>query len=238
MDIGSIDYWANNKASYLHRAAPLAKVTAAFMVILAAVVARDWPVLLAIYALIAVAVAAARLPLIKLVTLAAYPAIFTALFIISSWDGSLARPAVLLLRSMTAALASVLLISTTPYPEVFATLRPLMPRLVNDGLLLTYRSIFILLERMADLMRALRLRGGLGGALGLRHAGAMASAVGMTLIHALGLAERQYSIMRLRGYESGIASGHYWHRLAGGDYALLACASGVLAASIAARVVL
>jgi len=62
---------------------------------------------------------------------------------------------------MGAALAMVLLIGTTSYPQLFAVLGRVLPRVVADALLMTYRTFFMLLEAMDHLITALRLRGGL-----------------------------------------------------------------------------
>src|SRR3989337_4143025 len=100
-----------------------------------------------------------RLPFLKIISIAAYPAIFAVLFAISSWSEDWIIPATIILKALCASLAMVILIVTTPYPDVFSSIEPVLPRIIREGLFLTYRSLFVLLELTDNLVHGLRVRG-------------------------------------------------------------------------------
>jgi cobalt/nickel transport system permease protein len=232
MNIAAIDYWANTGDSRLHRASTLGKGVAALAFVLSVILAASPYVLLSIYLLLVAGVFATRLPARRLMMIAAYPTIFALLFAVSRWNGDLTVPAVIILKALTAAQAMVLLISTTPYPDLFAALGRFLPRLLADGLFVTYRSFFLLLAEMSRLMTALRLRGGLRSGRHLSNARNLSSALGMLLIQALELSERLYAVLRVRGYRGRLMAGNRWRATSGHD--LLPLAAGGVALSIAA----
>ena len=137
----------------------------------------------------------------------------------------------ILLKSLTAAQAMVLLISTTPYPDVFAAVGRVLPRLVADGLFLTYHSLFLLLEELGHMLTALRLRGGLRRDRPISSAGNMARSLGMLLIRAIDLAERLYQILTIRGYRGRITTTARWRAVGRADVLPLAAAAVLLAFS-------
>jgi cobalt/nickel transport system permease protein len=142
------------------------------------------------------------------VAIAAYPTIFALFFAASQWNGSLLGPATILLKALTAAQAMVLLVTTTPYPDIFAAIGRVMPRLLADGLFLTYRSFFLLLREMGRTVTALRLRGGLKQGSHISNAANMARALGMLLVRAMDLSERLYAVLRVRGYRGRLEAGN------------------------------
>ncbi len=217
MDIGSVDYWATSGRSLYHSASAPSKLVSSLLVVAAAMLTRDVVILTAIYLAEVSAVVAARLPVRQVMALGAYPAIFSILFVISQWDGTLVRPAIIILRAMDSALAMLLLITTTPYPQVFATLRFVLPRVILDGLFLTYRSLFLLLDVAGDLLVALRVRGGLVKGNPVRSVANIAYGLGPLLLRAMALSQRFYDAMRLRGYTGQFVSGRDWYRLRRAD---------------------
>lgn len=237
MDIGSVDYWATSGHSLYHGASAPSKLVSSLLIVAAAMLTRDVVILIAIYLAGLSAVIAARLPARQLMVLAAYPAIFSTLFVISQWDGTLVRPAIIILRAMDSALAMLLLITTTPYPQVFATLRFLLPRVVLDGLFLTYRSLFLLLDVAGDLLVALRLRGGLVWRNPIRSAANIGYGLGPLLLRALALSQRFYDAMRLRGYTGQLVSGRDWYRLRPADALPVGLGLVLLAVGLASALV-
>ncbi|MBU4556799.1 MAG: hypothetical protein KJ747_08010, partial [Actinobacteria bacterium] len=136
MDISSVDTSATLGSSALHRVHPVAKLIA-FVLALAGVVASSNVLVLAAVALVlASVVVAMRLPLRQVFALAAYPALFAALFAFAASAGPITA-AVLMLKAVTAALTGLTLMFTTPYPYVFAPLQRVLPSLVGDALLMT-----------------------------------------------------------------------------------------------------
>ncbi|KAF0208191.1 MAG: energy-coupling factor transporter transmembrane component T [Actinomycetota bacterium] len=199
MDIAVVDRSAVSGNSTLHGAATGAKLIAFSLVLAAVVVSTNLFVVLTITIVLLAAVAALRLPARSMLPLAAYPAVFAAVFAFASAPDALAA-SLIIAKAVTAALASVTLMFTTPYPQVFAALQRVTPGLVGDTLLMTYRAIFILADKLGDLTRAVRLRSGLSTGHPVRAARATTRALGGLLLYSLDLAQREYDVLVLRGY--------------------------------------
>lgn len=235
MDIAAIDYWANSRTSVIHRASPLGKGLAALAFVAAVVLATSPYLLLAVYLLLLAGVFATRLPAIRLVMIAAYPTLFALLFAVSRWNGDLVTPAVILLKALTAAQAMVILITTTPYPDIFAGLGKLMPRLLADGLFITYRSFFLLLREMGRMLKALRLRGGMQPGRPLQQLGNVSRALGSLLVRAIDLSERLYAVLRVRGYRGRLRTSDRWRRLSPSDALPMGAGLAALLLAVVAR---
>ena len=233
--IGAVDRSATSDASWLHRASPVAKLLA-FGLFLAAVI-TTWNALVALSLGIALAglAAASRIDLKLTFTLAAYPAIFAVIFAWASAPNALTGTAIVL-KAMCAGLAAVTIVMTTPYPQIFAPIQRIVPGVVGDALLMTYRATFLLLEKFSNLLRAVRLRAGLRGTHPVRTARATTQALGGLLLYSFDLAQRDYDILRLRGYAGRlrITLPRSTSRL--GDAALLCAAAAALASSAVWRV--
>ena len=203
MDVTAVDRSAVLGTTPLHRAAAASKLVAAVLVLASVVISAD-PLIVAGVALALVGVAGALgLPLRPMLTLALYPAVFSLLFVFAAAPGPVTG-ALFVLKAITSALAFVTLMFTTPYPQVFAPLQRITPTVVGDALLMTYRSLFLLAEKFGDLTRAVRLRAGISARQPLRSARATMRALSGLLLYSLDLAEREYDILRLRGYEGGL----------------------------------
>jgi cobalt/nickel transport system permease protein len=225
LELAQVDQWAVAGTSAWHRASALGKLISTAMIIGAVITARDWRILLIVYLAILAAIASARLPVLKIALVGAYPALFSVLFAVSQtggWDVVF----LIVTRALTAALAMLLLITTTPYVDIFAALGRILPSLLADGLLVTYRSFFILLETFGRLMTGLRLRGAYSR-WRWKGFGQLAEVVGVTFLHALDLAEHSHAVLHLRGYAGRIPSGDRWRRVNAND--LLPLALGALA---------
>ena len=235
MDIGIIDYFANSGKSLLHRASPLYKIISTVFVLSSIVITNDFIVLLSIYLMLASLVILTRLPFLKIISIAAYPAIFAVLFAISSRNEDWIIPATIILKALCAALAMVILIVTTPYPRVFSSISPFLPRVILEGLYLTYRSLFILLELMGNLLRALRIRGGLSPKRYIKNISNFASGIGLLLIRGFDLSERLYGVMQVRGYSGKIADEEGKRKLSQKDIFPIAVGLFILSVSLGAR---
>ncbi len=199
MRIGAIDQSATLGGSWLHRASPKAKLVA-FVLVLGAIVVT-WNVLVVaslLLALMAVVASAGLRPRLAY-GLAAYPSVFALVFAVSSAPNVL-MGSVIVLKAVSAALAAVIIVLSTPYPYVFAPLQRVLPGIVGDALLMTYRSMFLLLEKLSNLLRAVRLRSGLRAGHPIRSAKATTMSLGALLLYSFDLARRDYDVMRLRGY--------------------------------------
>jgi cobalt/nickel transport system permease protein len=199
MDIRVVDTSAVMGTSPAHRAAPWAKL-AGFGLVLAAVVFSTNVLVVAGMALaLAAAVPAWRLPGRAVFSLAAYPGIFAALFALAAAPDVLTG-SLFVAKAVTAALAALLLVFTTPYPQVFAPLQAVVPSVVGDAMLMTYRSLFLLADKFGHLLTAIKLRSGLAKGHPVRAARATASALGGLLLYSIDLSQREYDVLRVRGY--------------------------------------
>ncbi|HVY56120.1 MAG TPA: energy-coupling factor transporter transmembrane component T [Thermodesulfobacteriota bacterium] len=235
MDVSSIDYYANHGTSFLHRARAFSKIVFAALVIASVVVSSSFYTLLAVYISLLSLAVWTRLPVFKIVTIAAYPAIFAVIFAAASWNGSWMNAGIIVLKALSASLAMVILIVTTPYPDVFSCIGPVLPDIVTEGLFLTYRSLFILLELTDNLIKGLRVRGGLTHGRYARNVVNFSSGIGLLLVRGFDLSEKFYGVLKIRGY-SGRLSGGVRNGKVGFDE-ITAIAAGVLifAAAIAVK---
>jgi cobalt/nickel transport system permease protein len=206
MDVAIIDYYANHGTSFLHRARTLPKIAFAVLSIASVVLTNDLYFLLGIYISLAAIVIWSRLPIMRILSIAAYPAIFALIFAVASWNGSWVRAGVIIMKALTAALTMVILIVTTPYPDIFLSIRPVLPKIIAEALVMTYRSIFILLELMNNLVKALRVRGGLTRRRYVSNVVNFSSGIGLLLIRGLDLSEKFYGVMTVRGYGGKISA--------------------------------
>jgi len=200
MNIADVDTSATQGRSALHSAVPPAKLLSAAGVVVAVVVSTNVLVVAGITLALSGAVLAMRLPARKIFTLAAYPGLFAAIFAFAAAPGWLAS-ALIVAKAVTAALAAVLLMFTTPYPQVFAPMQRVMPQIIGDSLLMTYRSLFLLLEKFSHTLTAARLRAGIVGHNPVRSAGTVTRALGGVLLYSIDLSQRTHDIMHLRGYD-------------------------------------
>lgn len=160
MRLSALERWAAGGTSWLHRSSASAKWLLVFSVILLAMSARSPAPLVAAYLLLALAAATCGLPLRPLLLMSLMPAPMIGLFALSQWDGAAATPVVIVGKGVVTAFAGLLLAATTPYPDLLAPVTRILPRVVADSLVLTYRAVFILWGRVEMLRLAIRARGG------------------------------------------------------------------------------
>ncbi|MDI6711951.1 MAG: CbiQ family ECF transporter T component [Anaerosomatales bacterium] len=234
MDVRLVDTVATSGSSPLHRASPRTKAAAAALVIASAAVTTNLFVCTGVALAVVAAAVLSRIPLRPYLSLAGYPAVFAALFAWASAPDALSG-ALIVSKAVTAALAVVLLLFTTPYPQVFASLQRTLPGLVGDALFMTYRAIFVLGEKLDDLIVAARLRSG-AGRHPIRSARATVRALGNLVLYAFDLAQREYDILALRGYSGRLAVPVRRSAAPAVDALALAAGTAALAAALAWRV--
>jgi energy-coupling factor transporter transmembrane protein EcfT len=214
--LARIDYHATSAATLWHRASALAKLLLAFVLLGTAVLSPGLRLLLLAHVLAWTLALSSRLPARLVLAAAGYPLAFALLFAIGRWDGTWQTPVRLLLRPLTASLTAVWLVGTTPYPDLFAPLSRVLPRNVGDGLFLTYRALFTLLERIERLWHALFLRGGFTGPVRTRlaHAG---EGLGTLVVHGFERSQRLYATMLLRGHSGRVCGCRHYREGSLGD---------------------
>ncbi len=200
MDIARVDSSATRGTSALNRTVPRAKLLAFGLVLAAVVVSTNVLVVSATAVALVAVIVGQRLPWRPMLLLAAYPGIFAALYAFAAATGWLTA-ALIIAKAVTAALAAVLLMFTTPYPQVFAPIQRVVPTVIGDALLMTYRSLFLLLEKFAHTLTAVKLRAGLVGTNPVRSAATITRSLGGVLLYSIDLSQRTHDVMHLRGYD-------------------------------------
>jgi cobalt/nickel transport system permease protein len=230
--LAQMDYYASSGGTPWHRASALGKLIVAAGAIGLAVSAPTWVLLGAVHAMAWALVLTSRLPGRLVLAAAGYPLLFSAIFIVSRWDGTLLTPLTLALRPLTASLTAAWLVGTTPYPDVFAPLSRGLPRHVGDSLFLTYRALFALLARAERLLGALRLRGGWSGPPRRRLANA-GEGLGTLVVHGFERSQRLYAAMRLRGHSGRICGCRHYAEGSTADIWVVVAASMLVALGVA-----
>ena len=232
--VGTVDRSATSDLGWLHPLSPIAKLFAFAVALAAVIVTWNALVVLSLAAALAALAIGARLDLKSTFGLASYPAIFALVFAFASAPNVLTG-SVIVLKAVCAGLLAVTLVMTTPYPQIFAPVQRIVPGIVGDALLMTYRTTFLLLDKFASLLRAVRLRSGIRGTHPVRTARATTQALGGLLLYAFDLAQRDYDILRLRGYSGHLRAHLPRSRDRLGDVLLLVTALALLAISVAFR---
>ncbi len=205
IDVARIDYWAASGDGALHRSSVLGKLVFVALVVSAAVLSRSVAALAAGYVLLIVVAAAARLPLMRIVALSLYAALFAALYGISLRDAGPAVYGLVVFKAVTPALAVLMLIVSTPYPRLFSLVSAVLPELPAAGLFMTYRTFFILLDMMNNVLVSLRLRAGLTRGRIAKTIANIPSGIAMMIVAAVERSSRLYAVMAVRGYSGSMA---------------------------------
>lgn len=204
MNLSLVDSSATKGSSPLHKTVPAAKLIAVAGLLVGVVVSTNVFVVATLALVLAGIAVAMRLEWRAIFALAAYPAVFAALFAFAAAPQLLAA-SLIVAKAVTAALSVILLLFTTPYPQVFAPLQRYVPAVVGDALLMTYRSLFLLLDKFSHTVTAARLRAGVVGNSPIRSATAMTRALGGVLLYSVDLSQRTHDVMHLRGYDGRLA---------------------------------
>lgn len=236
IDLGLVDRVATAGDSLLHRCDPSAKIVAFVLVLFATMISTDLAVVTTIGLTLSAAIVGTRLPARPIGLLAAYPGIFAAIFAFATASPVLVT-ALVVVKAMTSALAALLLVFTTPYPQVFAPVQRVMPQLVGDALLMTYRSLFLLAAKTAHVLTAARLRAGVRGRNPVRAARLVTTSLASALLYSVDLSQRTYDVMYLRGYEGRIVAGRAARRSGAWPLLVVAAALAVAALALAWRLI-
>lgn len=200
MDLAYIDNLAVNGHGPLHRASAWSKLVMLAVVLAGVIFSRGWVPLTTMAALLVVLILVEGLPMLKLWPFLGYPVFFATLFALAAQGWSFLS-LLTILRSLTAGLVLIIVLATTPYGELFQVLGRFLPTLVTDGLIMTYRCFFLLLDQLSNHLKALKLRGGYSGLAFWKNVPRVAAGLGIVFIHSWEMAERMYCIMALRGYQ-------------------------------------
>ena len=224
--IGRVDLSAASGNTVWHRASALGKLLLTALMLGLVIFTGSLRLVVALHVMTWLLALSSRLSPRVIGTMLVYPLLFSGVFVLASWDGTLRTPLLLLLRPTTACLTAVWLVATTPYPDLFAPISRFLPANTADGLFVTYRAVFELMARAERLMRALRLRGGVAGKL-RRRLTASGESLGTLVLYSFGRSERMYATMLLRGHNGRICGCRHYTEVTRADVWVAAC--GMLA---------
>ena len=204
-----VERWSRGR-SPLHARDARAKLGAllAFLIAVSTTGPRAQFAFAADAALLAIAIAAARLPFRALVRRAALILPFSATFaLITWWSGSPERALALAEKSFLSGLAALLLVATTPIPELLRGLETLrVPRVLILVIQFLYRYLFVISEQAQHMRLAAASRRGFKFA-------AAAGALGVLFARSWDRADGIYRAMLARGFSGRFpALSHpHWH---------------------------
>lgn len=234
MDVQFIDELAANGRTPLHDALPWAKIAASAALLAASIAARTPSVAGAAAAAVVLFASASRSQLRHAAAMALYPVFFAGLFALGWIRSSPLFALTVVIKAFSAGLVAATLITTTPFVDIFAAISRITPAIVSDALFMAYRSFFVLINELQDLLRAVRLRGGAGRGL-MEQLRTYGQVLGVVILHSADMTERMYRVMVVRGYSQRIESAREWPSPKPLDYLLIAYAVIVLGLVLALR---
>ena len=222
MHLSAVDQMANNGNSVFHRAGIPSKLLMV-LTLLAGIIGSGNVISLSILiGFMAIMFITARARFKEIVHLLIYPVVFSSLFALFKLQESWTAGLVVILKGTGAALATLFLLVTKPWIEIFALLSAYLPGLLVDIFLFTYRSFFILIDRLGNLLRSIRLRGGFHSFNLFMNIKNMAAVVGLLILNSFEMSEWMYKMYMLRGYNGGIPVVRNWWKLTYADGIVIA----------------
>ncbi|MDD4681401.1 MAG: energy-coupling factor transporter transmembrane component T [Clostridia bacterium] len=221
MHIAAVDHMANNGDSFLHHALPFTKVIMSFLFLAALIFSNQIHKAVFLLVIPVAFILLSGVNVREIFHLALYSIVFSLLFALIQLQQSWTAAVMVMIKALGAALNMLLLIATTPYTDIFAVFSHVLPGVIIDLFIFTYRSLFILIDKLEDMVKSVRLRGGLHPMRLLFNLKNAAGALGVMTIHAFDMSERLYRIYSLRGYNGKIPITREWGPLRWVDILLL-----------------
>jgi cobalt/nickel transport system permease protein len=234
MDVQFIDELAANGRTPLHDALPWAKMAASAALLAASIAARTPSAAGVAAAAVVFFASASRGQLRHAAEMALYPVFFAGIFALGWIRSDPLFALTVVIRAFSTGLVAATLITTTPFVDIFAAISRVTPAVVSDALFMAYRSFFVLINELQDLLRAVRLRGGAGRGL-VQQLRTYGQVLGVVILHSADMTERMYRVMIVRGYSQRIESAREWPPPRPVDYLLIAYAATVLGLVLALR---
>jgi cobalt/nickel transport system permease protein len=228
MHLAAVDHMANNGDSFLHQAQPVTKVIMTLLFLIGLVLSDSIIESVILLSVAVIFILLSRVDSREILHLALYPVFFSTVFALLRVQESWTAGALVMLKALGAALNMLLLITTTSYTDIFAVFSFFMPGIITDIFIFTYRSLFLLLDKLENLLKSIRLRGGYHPLRLLFNLKNSAGALGVMVIHSFDMSERMYRIYTLRGYSGRIPLTREWRPLRRADVLLLIFSAIVL----------
>lgn len=221
MHLAAVDQMANNGDSFLHQARPITKVVMSLLFLIGLILSDSIIESVILLSVTVILILLSKVDSREILHLALYPVFFSIIFALLKVQESWAAGALVMLKAFGAALNMLLLITTTAYTDIFAVFSFVMPGIITDVFIFTYRSLFLLLDKLENMIKIIRLRGGYHPMKLLFNLKNSAGALGVMIIHAFDMSERLYRIYALRGYSGRIPLTREWWPLRRVDVLLL-----------------
>lgn len=207
MKLAQMDQLAISGSGSLHRLPVATKLLGSLMILGGIILAWGPLQLGALLALLTILLLSSGLPGRVLLPLACYPAVFSLPFALvrvgQSWSQAVLIPG----KAVAAALVLLLVIASTPYPRLLGAVSRVLPPLISDVILLTYRLFFIMLGSVEQLLTSMRLRGAFTWHNLPWSIGASFRALGLMFLETIAAGERMYQTLELRGYQGKLIQG-------------------------------
>lgn len=201
MHLADIDYMAIHQKSIFHQSKPLIKTIFVFSLMGILLFSSTIEKSIGVLVILLLLSMGAKISFPFLFHLLAYPLFFGGLFSLMVGGIGTKEGVILLLRAIGVAWTFLFLLLTTPYSDIFRVFSFFMPTILIDIFLLTYRSVFILLDSVENMFQSIRLRGGFHPGHLLRNFKNFSKMLGVVFLYAMEMSERMYQIYALRGYE-------------------------------------
>ncbi|MDQ2088083.1 energy-coupling factor transporter transmembrane component T [Herbivorax sp. ANBcel31] len=206
--LAEIDSISNSGNSIFHRLKAVSKMFFALFVLMAIVVSDNIIMIGGVMIVLMGILIFSKIPLKTVCVLALYPAFFSLIFAAIMMQQSVQAGVLVIFKAVGAALNMILLITTTSYIDIFKVLSIFLPDLLVDIFLFTYRSLFIFIDQIGNLIKSMRLRGGYRSFNIFANLKNVAGALGVMVIHSIDMSNRMYQIFSLRGYDGGIINNY------------------------------
>lgn len=213
MDIGYIDYLSNREDISLNRCSALSKIIMAILVIASVLMINDLTAAGIIAVIIFAETRFTGMPLTKMAYFLIYPLVFSLPFAILRAYYDAVEGILIIFKSVGVASVLLIIISSTSYIQLFSFFRLFLPGIIVDSMFFTYRIIFILIDKIANIISMLKLRGGWRPSNLLFNIRNLAGALGILFINTFDMADRMYDIYSLRGYEGNLHFQGLWYKL-------------------------
>jgi cobalt/nickel transport system permease protein len=247
-DIDLITYYSEHNNTFFARVSPWTKAIALLIIVLFITIVQNLALLVALYALVLLAYAAAGLPVRQLFAWYLLPLFFVfSLVVLMIWnvpgntifsagafgynitltDNGVLLLVRLLLKALISITFSLFFLMTTRYNHFSAMIYRIFPSPVDQIFLMSYRFIFITLKMVDAMVKALRSRGsGLIGSA-TRQGRLFAEVFALVFIRSYDRADRINKAMESRGFSGKYIAATQIPPMRLADYAFIAVSLGV-----------
>ncbi len=232
MNLGNIDNISVNGNSIIHKSGGAAKIIFAVFMLSGFLLSSELKKIVFLLTIIILVSLLSEIPLKTAFGLLVYPLFFSSFFALLIISESSQAGLLIILKASGAAFSMIWLILTTPYVEIFSILSIIFPSLVVDILFFTYRSFFILLEKLENIMKSIKLKGGYHFFDIIKNLKNIAGIIGLLIIHSFEMSERMYKIYSLRGYDGKLPQGNIKIINSNLDYLIIAAGIAVFSGVI------